>query len=352
MFPPRHPLTRLTRRIGYIGYRNSLIYVVNSFSADKTPCYDIRRAYGVMVHLGVPHSTHVMTNYSKSTRDLSTRSSKQKKYSPYDILGVSKGATPKEIKLAYFREAKKHHPDVNPNDDEAAARFRRCATSYELLKNGQISNSYVNEDGTTANVASNWDSEGKGSKWYDNFHQGYNNYDNNYRQYDDKWAEQVFKETMEDTEILRETVSLFVQDLQEQLNEAQMAYKSNDYKTMERIARDNIGLIVGVVVPGVLLLRFPAAVVAGMRVAWSASIALGVAAIRMGWGPIVIPLLWKEVVNLMDRKRKRLWLKKKEREKKNSSSGSSSSNNNSSNSSNETHSQQQRQRMKRARKRR
>ena len=38
----------------------------------------------------------------------STRSSF--KESPYDILGVSKNATAKEIKLAYFREAKKHHP--------------------------------------------------------------------------------------------------------------------------------------------------------------------------------------------------------------------------------------------------
>ncbi|KAJ1438363.1 J-domain from the Dnaj-like protein, partial [Ochromonadaceae sp. CCMP2298] len=53
--------------------------------------------------------------------------------SPYDLLKVDKSATDKEIKLAYFREAKKYHPDLNPNDPTAKAKFQRVAAAYEIL---------------------------------------------------------------------------------------------------------------------------------------------------------------------------------------------------------------------------
>jgi DnaJ-class molecular chaperone len=68
---------------------------------------------------------------SKSIRLLSFYKKKQK--SPYEILNVSKAATEKEIKMAYFREAKKHHPDLNPNDPTAKAKFQEISQAYELL---------------------------------------------------------------------------------------------------------------------------------------------------------------------------------------------------------------------------
>ena len=51
----------------------------------------------------------------------------------YKILGVSKNATDKEIKAAYRRLARKHHPDVNKNDPKAEARFKEINEANEVL---------------------------------------------------------------------------------------------------------------------------------------------------------------------------------------------------------------------------
>lgn len=51
----------------------------------------------------------------------------------YEVLGVAKGATDAEIKRAYRKVAKKYHPDVNPGDKEAEAKFKEATEAYEVL---------------------------------------------------------------------------------------------------------------------------------------------------------------------------------------------------------------------------
>src|SRR6058998_3123727 len=51
----------------------------------------------------------------------------------YSSLGVAKTATDKEIKQAYRKLARKHHPDVNPGDKAAETRFKDINEAYEVL---------------------------------------------------------------------------------------------------------------------------------------------------------------------------------------------------------------------------
>jgi molecular chaperone DnaJ len=51
----------------------------------------------------------------------------------YNILGVSRNASEKEIKQAYRKLARKYHPDVNPNDKEAESKFKQINEAHEVL---------------------------------------------------------------------------------------------------------------------------------------------------------------------------------------------------------------------------
>ena len=60
----------------------------------------------------------------------------------YDILGVSRSADEKEIRQAYRRLARQHHPDVNPGDDAAAERFKTINAAYEVLSDADKRGKY------------------------------------------------------------------------------------------------------------------------------------------------------------------------------------------------------------------
>src|SRR5688572_6102060 len=51
----------------------------------------------------------------------------------YEVLGVGKDASEKEIKQAFRKLAKKFHPDTNPDNPQAEAKFKEINEAYEVL---------------------------------------------------------------------------------------------------------------------------------------------------------------------------------------------------------------------------
>lgn len=64
----------------------------------------------------------------------------------YDILGVPRDATTEEIKKAFRRMARESHPDANPDDPTAEARFREIAEAYEVLSDPERRHRYDRGD--------------------------------------------------------------------------------------------------------------------------------------------------------------------------------------------------------------
>ncbi|HWT27508.1 MAG TPA: molecular chaperone DnaJ [Mobilitalea sp.] len=60
----------------------------------------------------------------------------------YEVLGVSKTATDDELKKAYRQLAKKYHPDTNPGDKEAEAKFKEASEAYAVLSDSEKRRQY------------------------------------------------------------------------------------------------------------------------------------------------------------------------------------------------------------------
>ena len=74
----------------------------------------------------------------------------------YDVLGVSRSASKEELKKAYRKLAMKYHPDRNPDDAQAAEKFKELSEAYEILSDDNKKQAYDNfgHDGVNSSFSS------------------------------------------------------------------------------------------------------------------------------------------------------------------------------------------------------
>lgn len=66
---------------------------------------------------------------------------------PYEVLGIRRGASTDEVKQAYRKMAMKHHPDRNPGDPKAEAKFKEVTSAFEQIARGGRSQTFNSTNG-------------------------------------------------------------------------------------------------------------------------------------------------------------------------------------------------------------
>lgn len=97
--------------------------------------------------------------------------SKLAKRSYYEVLGVSKNASAKDIKKAYYQLAKKYHPDTNKDDPNASKKFQEVSEAYEILSDESKRKQYDTWGATSEQMGMGGSQPGGGNTQY---HRDYN----------------------------------------------------------------------------------------------------------------------------------------------------------------------------------
>lgn len=96
--------------------------------------------------------------------------------SPYDILGVNKTASHDEIKAAYRRLAKKHHPDLNPDNKSSENKFKDISVAHAFLidkdKRTAFDRGEIDADGKPKGPSGAHSGAGDDRKYYRDFAEG------------------------------------------------------------------------------------------------------------------------------------------------------------------------------------
>jgi curved DNA-binding protein len=90
-----------------------------------------------------------------------------RKSDPYDVLGINRSASEKEIKKAYRRLARRYHPDLNRSSKESEIKFKEIQEAYEILSDTQSRRNYdaYGHAGIAGNF-NNFGSSGSGGPFF------------------------------------------------------------------------------------------------------------------------------------------------------------------------------------------
>ena len=176
---------------------------------------------------------------------------------PYKVLSVPTTATEKEIKIAYFKLAKRFHPDVNKSE-EAKTKFQAAANAYEVLSDPKKRAAYDN---------SGFDPFGSA---------GYQQQQQQQQQQRAN-AQQHWSNVTLDADIIEEALREYGEEVAENAAAAAAGVGRGDIQPLWGFVKRHKGIVASIVLPTLLIFRFPGAVVGVMRfIPQIASIALGV----------------------------------------------------------------------------
>mmetsp|Transcript_7768 Transcript_7768/g.28423 ORF Transcript_7768/g.28423 Transcript_7768/m.28423 type:complete len:311 (-) Transcript_7768:73-1005(-) len=174
----------------------------------------------------------------------------------YEVLGVPPSATQADIKRAYLQEAKKCHPDVNSSAD-ATARFQALAQAYQVLGNATSRASY-DSAGANADPSTYQTPPPPNQGPVD--------------------PTRLFRAVLEELGV--EDLKNYFAGVGRDAALASSAAQAGDFQPAKDFAWKHKGLFASIALPTVLLLRFPALIMASFRIVASIAALFGSALLR------------------------------------------------------------------------
>ncbi|GBG33480.1 DnaJ family protein [Hondaea fermentalgiana] len=158
----------------------------------------------------------------------------------YEILETNRSASQQEIKKAYFKLAKRYHPDINPDDPNAQKMFHRIAAAYEVLGNAEKRHVY--------DMTGHHDNQQR-------FNQNASAAPGS-----DDFADQIFHKVWQDLGLKE-----YVEVVSSEASTAWEAARHGDFSFAKEFARERKGLILSAIVPLAIMLRFPGMLSTALR---------------------------------------------------------------------------------------
>eukprot|EP00035_Acanthoeca_spectabilis_P033582 m.24428 g.24428 ORF g.24428 m.24428 type:complete len:375 (+) comp6074_c0_seq2:227-1351(+) len=187
--------------------------------------------FGLGPQPSIPWGVRPYAFAESGCRALATRARRD----AYEILGVDRSATDKEIKLAYLQAARQVHPDVN-DSPEATVEFQEISDAYEAINTSQKRARYSfdpNSDSSSGH-------SGGGAPFTSSVD-----------------PEAVFNTVLHDLGVGSEIVKHYLHDLQDDMEEVSDAVKRGEYGPLADFVNRRKGLFVATLLPLLVVLRMP-----------------------------------------------------------------------------------------------